>query len=321
MGTSCRKIDEYDHYPEQKPTLPIPANEQAILHRPPTIYRSRPTIIPMDAERPPNTKRLGKRLALYALVGVSLLALLAQPVAAAYDSTAEALIRNLNQRLLYVAIPITILVELILFYAVWKFRDNDDPKPTEENRRLEITWTVATALVLLFVGFASYGVMAELIPPPGNPEAPANEDAVEVTAIGQTWFWTFEYPGEEVSTTGTMVIPVDRQVELDVTAEEWLHAVHVPELGLKQDAIPGQTNTLVFTATSTGEYQLYCAEYCGTGHSEMLGTVEVVSQEEYEQWLAGERDGDGGDGDDDGDGNESAVDPDASESVVAIGSA
>jgi cytochrome c oxidase subunit 2 len=235
-----------------------------------------------------------KRLALYALVGVSLLALLAQPVAAAYDSTAEALIRDLNRKLLYVAIPITVLVEVILFYAVLKFKDNDDPKPTEENRRLEITWTVATALILVFVGVASYGAMAQLITAPGDPTpadstaagAPGSpENPVNVAVIGQKWFWTFEYPGERVSSSGTMVIPVDRTIHLNITARDWIHAVHVPALGLKQDAIPGTTHSLVFTPTSTGEYQLYCAEYCGAGHSEMLGTIRVVSQQEYQQWL------------------------------------
>ena len=243
-----------------------------------------------------------KRLALYALVGVSLLALLSQPVAAAYDSTAEALIRELNQKLLYVAIPITVLVELILFYTVLKFKDNEDPKPTEENRRLEITWTVATAIILVFVGVASYGVMAQLITVQGEPIPAADasppqidqaEDPVVVDVIAQRWFWTFEYPGENVSTSGTMVIPANRTVALNVTSRDWIHAVHVPELGLKQDAIPGQSHSLVFTATDPGEYQLYCAEYCGSGHSEMLGTVRVVSQEEYQQWL-NEQSGGGG---------------------------
>ena len=237
-----------------------------------------------------------KRLALYALVGVSLLALLAQPVAAAYDSTAEALIRDLNQKLLYVAIPITVLVEVILFYAVWKFKDNDDPKPTEENRRLEITWTVATALILVFVGFASYGVMAELIVSPD--ESVSNSvnpgEGVEVTVIGQKWFWTFEYPNENISTSGTVVIPANETIYFNVTARDWIHAVHVPALGLKQDAIPGQNYLLRFTATTPGEYQLYCAEYCGTGHSQMLGTVRVVSQEEYQQWLAEQGGANGG---------------------------
>ncbi|PSQ48968.1 cytochrome c oxidase subunit II, partial [Halobacteriales archaeon SW_12_67_38] len=78
---------------------------------------------------------------------------------AAAQSINRALIRNLNRQLLYVAAPLAILVETILFYAVWRYRDNNDPTPTKENRSLEITWTLATAIVLLFVGFASFNVL------------------------------------------------------------------------------------------------------------------------------------------------------------------
>lgn len=231
-----------------------------------------------------------KRLALYALVGVSLLWTAVEPVAAAnYQSTTEALIRELNAKLLYVAIPIAVLVEGILFYAVWKYRDNDDPKPTEENRRLEITWTVATAIILLFVGYASYGVVAQITVPPDQTAPP--EDAVVVDVIAQRWFWTFEYPDANVTTSEEMVIPANRTIYLNVTSRDWIHSYHVPEMGLKQDAIPGRRNTLRFEPTEPGQYQLFCAEYCGSGHSQMLGTVTVVNQADYQQWLDEQQEG------------------------------
>src|SRR6056297_19314 len=117
-----------------------------------------------------------KRRALATLLGVAGLVLFADPVLAqGYDSTTEELIRSLNTQLLYMAIPITVLVEAILIYTVWKFRNNEDPKPTKENRRLEISWTIATALVLLVVGYASYGVMAnEYVTTPDNVEPSQN---------------------------------------------------------------------------------------------------------------------------------------------------
>jgi len=99
------------------------------------------------------------RLALASLLSVVVLSLAADPVAAQTSVSAE-LINGLNEKLLFVAIPITILVEGILIYTVYRFKDADEAKPTKENRRLEITWTVATAIVLLFVGVASYGVLA-----------------------------------------------------------------------------------------------------------------------------------------------------------------
>jgi len=232
-----------------------------------------------------------KRKALVTLLGVAGLVLLADPVLAqGYDSTTEELIRSLNAQLLYMAIPITVLVEGILIYTVWKFRNNDDPKPTKENRRLEISWTIATALVLLVVGYASYGVMAnEYVTGADNQVETTNSDAVNVEVVGVKYLWEYNYEGENVSTTGTLVLPKNTDIYLNVTSEDWIHSFHVPELGLKQDAMPGQHNTIKTKITNEGTYQLYCAEYCGVGHSQMLGEVDVRSQEEYQNWLDDQR--------------------------------
>ncbi|USZ68742.1 cytochrome c oxidase subunit II [Halorussus salilacus] len=234
-----------------------------------------------------------KRTALATLLGLGALALFADPVLAqGYDSTTEELIRSLNNQLLYMAIPITVLVEGILIYTVWKYRNNDEPKPTKENRRLEISWTIATAIVLLVVGYASYGVMAnEYVSTSQTEFDTQNEDVVDVEVVGVKYLWEFNYEGENVSNQGTLVIPNDTDVRLHVTSEDWIHALHVPEMGLKQDAMPGQTNTIVTHPTDEDNYTLYCAEYCGVGHSEMLGEVEVVSQEEYDEWLDDQRNG------------------------------
>ena len=225
-----------------------------------------------------------KRTAFATVLGVAALALFADP-ALAYESTTEELIQSLNTQLLYMAIPITVLVEGILVYTVWKYRKNDDPKPTKENRRLEISWTIATALVLLVVGYASYGVMANSYVSQAQNDIETNQDAVEVEVVGQKYLWNYNYQGEDVSATGTLVLPKGQDVYLNITSTDWLHAFHVPELGLKQDALPGQTSVLKTQITEEDEYQLYCAEYCGVGHSQMLGTVEVVSQQEYQNWL------------------------------------
>ncbi|WP_435195306.1 cytochrome c oxidase subunit II [Natronomonas sp. EA1] len=253
----------------------------------------------------------GKRIAVWVAPLLALLALAVEPVAA-QTSLNEELIRGLNIKLLYVAIPITILVELILVYTVYRFAKSDEAKPTQENRRLEITWTVATAIILLFVGFASYQVLGVSaiggVTAATNPDAgPAattleyegaigpnpGENAVQVEVVAQKYFWVFNYPNEVVngnesryvSTQETMVIPANRTVYLHVTSKDWLHAVHVPDLGLKQDAFPGKYNTIKTVVYKQGTYQLYCAEYCGVGHSGMLGKVKVVSQEEYQTWL------------------------------------
>ncbi len=228
-----------------------------------------------------------KRIAFVSVLGAALLSVAVDPVLAqGYSSTTERLIRTLNTQLLYAAIPITVLVEGILIYTVWKFRNNENPLPTKENRRLEITWTVATAIVLLFVGYASYGVMAnEYVTTTPDDAKQIEGNAVEVEVVAEKYAWNFNYKGENVSTSGEMVIPKDRPVYLNVTSTDWLHSFHVPELGLKQDAIPDQHNVIKTKPTEEGTYQLYCAEYCGVGHSSMLGEVKVVSQSEYQQWL------------------------------------
>lgn len=227
-----------------------------------------------------------KRTAFATLLGVALLALFADPaLAQGYDSTTEELIRSLNTQLLYMAIPITVLVEGILIYTVWKYRKNDDPQPTKENRRLEISWTIATALVLVVVGYASYGVMANGYVSNANGQYQPGEDAVTVDVTGEKYLWRFNYTDQNVTSTGTLMLPKGQNVYLNITSTDWLHAFHVPELGLKQDAVPGQSHTIKTKVTNTGTYQLYCAEYCGVGHSKMLGEVEVVSQQEYQNWL------------------------------------
>ncbi len=233
-------------------------------------------------------------LTLLSLVG---LAAAVQPAAAQASSTAG-LINELNLKLLYIAVPITLVVEAVLIYTVIKYRNNDDPKPTKENRNLEITWTIATAIVLLFVGVASYGVLANpnVTAGPENADGPDEGDVV-VRAEAYQWNWAMSYPEEGNFTSGTeIVIPVDTEVYIRVTSRDVIHSFHVPELGLKQDAMPGSVHTLKTVAYEKGTYQGYCAEYCGVAHSQMYFTVKVVSQEEYEQFVAENQEGGGGGG-------------------------
>jgi cytochrome c oxidase subunit 2 len=239
-----------------------------------------------------------RRAGLVALFGAALFALAAEPVAAQPSaSTTVEQIWNLNMNLLYVAIPITVLVEGILIYTVWRFRNQDEPLPTMENRRLEITWTIATAIILLFVGVASYQVLASpfVTAESTNTADIQGEEVEHIEVQAYRYGWTMYYNGSsfdqptQVTTTGELKLPADKVVNLRVTSRDWLHAFHVPSLGLKADAFPGQYNYLRTVPTETGTYQLYCAEYCGSGHSQMLGTVDVVPQDEYDQWLTEQR--------------------------------
>lgn len=227
------------------------------------------------------------RRVLVGILCMGLFVLAAEPVAA-QTSVNDQLISDLNNALLYAAIPITLLVQAILIYAVFKFRNNDDPKPTQENRRLEITWTVATAVVLLFVGLASYQVMADPFITAQNNDVP-DEGDVEIEVVAFNYGWNFNYQDEGVQTTGEATIPTDTQVYFDITADagqnSYIHGFHVPDLGLKQDANPGQHNMVKTEVYEEGEYQGYCSKYCGVGHSNMYFTINAVSEDEYQQWV------------------------------------
>jgi len=231
-----------------------------------------------------------QRLATVLLACAGLLAAFVDPVAAAgYSSVTEQIIQDLNSELLAVAVPVTLLVEGILVYTVWKFRKADEPQPTKENRRLEITWTVATAVLLLFVGVGAYTAMANpyVTATQADAQAAMDDGAVTVDAVGYQWYWEFQYPNQNVTVQDTMVIPAGQDVVIRTKSNDVIHAFHAPDLALKADAVPGQTNYIITRvhADQTGTYQLYCAEFCGAGHSEMLGKIKVVPQDKYEQWV------------------------------------
>jgi cytochrome c oxidase subunit 2 len=179
-------------------------------------------------------------------------------------STTEELIFGLNTELLIVAIPITVLTEGILIYTVWRFSRADEAKETKENRRLEITWTVATAIVLLFVGLSAYTVLGQPAVTSQAGEEPGEGDT-EIHVEGQTWAWNVHYDDYNVTTTNTIYMQEGQKTYINVTGDEWLHALHVPALGLKQDAVPGEHHTIQTTPLESGTYQGYCAEYCGSG--------------------------------------------------------
>ena len=250
----------------------------------------------------------GKRLGAFFAAVVGLTAFVG--TAAAQPSTTAGLINELNGKLLYIGIPITLLVEVILIYTVLKFKDADEAKPTRENRRLEITWTIATAIILVFVGVASYGVLAnpDVTYTQNMAEPQPSQGDVVVQATSYQWNWRMSYPEENV--TGltasainlseadelpasateemegpTIVLPRGQDVYIHTTSEDVIHAFHVPQLGLKQDSVPNENNTIKTRPLEVGVYQGYCAEFCGSGHSQMYFNVVVVEQNTYDQFM------------------------------------
>ena len=151
-----------------------------------------------------------------------------------------------------ICLGILIIVEGILFYAIFKFRrksDDEQPEPVHGNFKLEVAWTLAALVIQIFIGFKSVDVMFEV-----ETEPQAGSDIV-VEAIAKQWDWVFRYPeqtfqGKEIGgfTAGDLVVPANTNVELDVTSDDVLHSIWVPELGVKIDAVPGRYNYWWFSA-------------------------------------------------------------------------
>jgi cytochrome c oxidase subunit 2 len=181
-------------------------------------------------------------------------------------------------------------------YAIWKFRakpgDESDGKPIHGNTRLEIAWTVIPTIIVLFGAGYSWAVLNDI-------EAKAS-DSMPLNVIGQQFEWTFEYPEKMIGTGASAVpvtthelhVPVDRQLDITITALDVLHSFWVPEWGIKRDAVPandpeneGVDNEFVVTPDKEGTYSLMCTELCGTGHATMRATVVVESEADFNQWL------------------------------------
>ncbi|UTF52389.1 cytochrome c oxidase subunit II [Natronosalvus rutilus] len=216
------------------------------------------------------------------------------PVAA--QSANRDLIDGLYVQLLYVALPLTLFVLVILSYAVVRFRDNEDPRPTTEDPALEITWTVATAVILLFVGVSSYAVLASPYLSPGvlsdedlagtgdNPVEVAEDDMV-VEIVAYQWGWQATYPEANVTTQDVIVVPADRDVAFVMTSRDVIHSFAVPSLGLRQDVFPEQKSAIRTNVYEPGTYQVQCTEFCGAQHAHMRATIVVVDEETYQTWL------------------------------------
>jgi cytochrome c oxidase subunit 2 len=235
------------------------------------------------------------RVGAFALVA----SLFATPAAA--QSVNRAAIDELNTQLLYVALPLALFVEVTLVYAIYRFRNNDDPSPTVDDPALEVTWTAATAVILVFVGVSAYFTMANPYLTPSAmddgsagaaaADAPTDDMVIEIEAY--QWGWAVHYPDADVTVRDRIVIPADRDVRFVLTSRDVIHSIYVPSLGIKQDIIPGTEGVARTRATETGEYRLYCAELCGDGHARMDGQVTVLNGSAYDSWVE-ERTGNGG---------------------------
>jgi cytochrome c oxidase subunit 2 len=143
---------------------------------------------------------------------------------------------------------------------------------------LELLWTfIPLGIVMVMFGWGAK-VFFDVF------RAPA--DAMEVYVVGKQWMWKVQHM-EGQREINELHVPVGRNVKLVMASEDVIHSFYIPAFRVKADVIPGRYNTLSFRATKPGRYHLFCAEYCGTKHSGMIGTVVAMEPQEYQAWLGG----------------------------------
>ncbi len=176
----------------------------------------------------------------------------------------------------WVGIFFFVLIVGFMVYFMIKYRRKEHVASTvgaTHNTPLEVTWTVIPlilSIAIFYVGLKGY---VRITTPP--------ENSYEIEVTAQRWFWTFNYPNGATD-TNIMHVPVGRPVKLTMRSDDVLHSMFVPAFRVKQDVVPGRRTQLWFEATREGEFDLYCSEYCGMNHSQMIGKVLVYSEPEFE---------------------------------------
>ncbi|MFA5419301.1 MAG: cytochrome c oxidase subunit II [Bacteroidales bacterium] len=168
-------------------------------------------------------------------------------------------------------------ITAIMIYFLVRYRKKRNPVATniEGHMGLEIVWTVIPTIlvmIMFYYGWTGY-----------KPMLTAPDDAMVIEATGQMWKWSFKYPDGRV--TDSLVLPIDEPVKLTLKSPDVLHSLYIPAFRLKQDVVPGGSNTMWFIPQKLGSYDILCAEYCGQLHAYMLSTVTVMKEHEYAAWL------------------------------------
>jgi cytochrome c oxidase subunit 2 len=199
-------------------------------------------------------------------------------------------ISNLTLVVFVIAAGVFIIVEGFLVFAAIRFRRKSSqaiPKQTEGNRRLEIAWTVAPAIVLAIVFFISMKTLGFVttLPASAAQAGSAADPPLNIKVVAHQWWWEFDYPDLGIITANEFHVPVNTVVNLDIESVDVIHSYWAPELGGKIDAIPGHTNHTWFEALKTGEYHGQCAEFCGLNHANMRFSAVVESADQYQAWV------------------------------------
>ena len=173
-----------------------------------------------------------------------------------------------------------LVVILVVFFAV-KYRDDSGLKvgaPITGSVPLEISWSLIPFVTSMVIFVYATVVYFNIVRPP--------VETLEIYSTGKRWMWRFQHIDGQ-SEINDLHVPRGRPVRVTFTSEDVLHSLFIPAFRVKADAIPGRYSSIWFTATQTGTFHVFCAEYCGTNHSGMIGRVFVMEPNDYQAWLNG----------------------------------
>src|SRR5689334_9095282 len=177
------------------------------------------------------------------------------------------------------------LIWLVIFFFIVRYRRRNAfeiPRPIEGSHKLETLWSVIPLMIAMSIFVWGAKVYFAQYRPPQN--------ALEVYVVGKQWMWKFQHPTGQRE-INELHVPVGRKVKLTMASEDVIHSLWFPVFRVKADVLPNRYRMMWFEATKTGRFHIFCAEYCGTSHSGMIGSVIVMEPTDYQRWLAGGTEG------------------------------
>ncbi len=173
---------------------------------------------------------------------------------------------------------VLIFIGVIGFAVKYRRKPGVDPTPVHGNNTLEVTWSIIPFLVMLIMFWWGATLFFDSQNPP--------KDAQEIFVVGKQWMWKMQYPDGQRE-INTLHVPIGKAIKLTMASEDVIHSFSMPAFRVRHDVVPGHYDALWFRANKTGRYPIFCTEYCGDRHSQMIGYVDVMDQAEYNTWESG----------------------------------
>ena len=210
-------------------------------------------------------------------------------------------VREFNYLISVIIVGISVFVLTLMAYVAWRFNAKRNPVPSKRahNTVLEVMWTALPVLILVVIAVPSLRLLYVM---DRNPNA-----EMTIKAVGHQWYWSYEYPDHDdfafdsimvpddelqpgqprlLAVDNEVVLPIETDVRILITAEDVIHSWAVPSFGIKTDAVPGRVNETWVRIRREGTYYGQCSELCGVNHAYMPIAVRAVSKEAFEEWVA-----------------------------------